>query len=435
MAPNERTRALVAMLPGAGDAVLARAPGRVNLIGEHTDYNGFPVLPFAIERDVVVAGRARDDGIVDAASREPRFPPRRFPATLPLAPFADGDWGNYVKAATDALLRAGASLGGASLRVDGTVPIDAGVSSSSALVVAAALAQLSLAGVPFDRVALAETLARGERYVGTLSGGMDQAAILLAKPGHAVRLDFFPLRARAVAVPDDACFILAHSLARAAKAGAARGHYNQRVIECRAACALLAHRLGRPVERLGDLPDPAGVLHGLDDLLPEGPVARADLTMRYGLGAAEVERLVLPQVTVSEPDRLVMRARVRHVLTEAARVDAAERALLAGDSAALGGLLDASHASGAADYATSTPAADELVRMARDAGALGARLMGAGFGGAVLVLVARERVAPVIAELDRRFYQPRHAGEEARFTVTPANGAIVARVDCHGVVC
>jgi galactokinase len=123
------------------------------------------------------------------------------------------------------------------------------------------------------------------------------------------------------------------------------------------------------------------------------------------------------------------------VLTEAARVDAAERALLAGDLVALGALLDASHASGAADYATSTPAADELVRLARAAGALGARLMGAGFGGTVLVLAERERSAAVLAALDRHFYRPRHAGADYRFTVAPANGATIARVDCHGVVC
>jgi galactokinase len=432
---DDRARALVAMLPGAGGAVLARAPGRVNLIGEHTDYNGLPVLPFAIERDVVVAGRARDDGTIEVVSRDRRYPPRQYRATSPLAPFAAGDWGNYLQASTDALLRAGAPLGGASLRVEGTIPMDAGVSSSSALVVAAALAQLALAETSLDRIALAEILARGERYVGTLSGGMDQAAILLAQPEHAVRLDFFPLRARTVAIPGAASFILAHSLERAAKAGAARGHYNQRVVECRAACALLAHRLARPVERLGDLPDPAGVLRALDDLLPEGPVSRAELTARFGLEAAEVERLVPPQVMVSDADSLVLRSRVRHVLTEAARVDAAERALLAGDLVALGALLDASHASGAADYATSTPAADELVRLARAAGALGARLMGAGFGGTVLVLAERERSAAVLAALDRHFYRPRHAGADYRFTVAPANGATIARVDCHGVVC
>src|SRR5262249_1494440 len=162
------------------------------------------------------------------------------------------------------------------LLIDGHIPPAAGVSSSSALVVAVALAQLTLADAGFDRVALAEALARGEQYVGTLSGGMDQAAILLGPPGHAVPLDFFPLRARAVAVPAAVAFVVAHTLEQAAKSELARAHYNQRVVECRAATALLGHRLGLPLRRLGDLREPAAVLRALDDLLPDGPVSRAE---------------------------------------------------------------------------------------------------------------------------------------------------------------
>jgi N-acetylgalactosamine kinase len=434
-AADDRTTALLGAVSGEGDAVLARAPGRVNLIGEHTDYNGLPVLPFAIEPDVMVAARPRTDGTIDAMNQDSRFPPRRFRPVRPLPPFPAGDWGNYLKASTDALLRDGVRLGGASLCIDGRIAPAAGVSSSSALVVATALAQLTLAEAAFDRVALAETLARGEQYVGTLSGGMDQAAILLGRPGHAVRLDFFPLRARAVAVPAAVAFVVAHTLEQAAKSGAARAQYNQRVVECRAATAVLGRRLGRPLRRLGELPDPAAVLDALDHLLPDGPVSRAELTTGFGIPAVEVERLVPPDVTVADADRLVLRRRVRHVLTEAARVEAAERALLAGDVAELGALLDASHASGAADYGTSTPAADEVVRIARAGGARGARLMGAGFGGAALVLIERERTAQVLAALDGHFYAPRHAGSDSRFVVSPASGATVARVDCHGGVC
>src|SRR5262249_41987832 len=160
-------------------------------------------------------------------------------------------------------------------------------------------------------------------------------------------------------------------------------------------------------------------------LLPDGSVSRADLSGRFGVPAAEVDELVPSTAAVADADHLVLRARVRHVLSEADRVDAAERALAAGDVATLGGLLDASHGGGAADYGTSTPAADELVRIARAACARGARLMGAGFGGAVLALVERDRVPAVLAELDRRFYRRRHAGPEVRFAVTPASGATV----------
>src|SRR5262245_63150310 len=99
-AVGDRAARLLAGLGGDGPAVRARAPGRVNLIGEHTDYNGLPVLPFAIEHDILVAARARDDGVVELANRDASRPPRRFRQTTPIVPFPAGDWGNYVKAAT-----------------------------------------------------------------------------------------------------------------------------------------------------------------------------------------------------------------------------------------------------------------------------------------------------------------------------------------------
>jgi N-acetylgalactosamine kinase len=436
-APTDaRAAALVTALPGDGPVVLARAPGRVNLIGEHTDYNGLPVLPFAIACNVLVAARPRADAVVEITNVDPRFPARRFRPVSPIAPLPPGDWGTYVQAASQALLAAGGSHpAGATLRVDGNIPPAAGVSSSSALVVACALALQALGGGTRDRLALADLLARGEQYVGTLSGGMDQAAILLGRPGQAVRLDFFPLRARAVAVPPNAAFVVAHSLDEAAKAGVARGLYNQRVIECRLACAVLARRLGCPLAHLGDLPDPAAVRAALPELLPDGAVSRAALVTRLGLARVDVEQLAPPSVTLADADRFVLRARVRHVLAEAARVAAAEQALVDGDLRALGALLDESHASGAADYGTSTPRADALVRLARASGALGARLMGAGFGGAALLLVERERTVALMAALDRRFYHARGAGAAARFVVAPSDGAGVARVDCQGAVC
>jgi N-acetylgalactosamine kinase len=428
---GDRTAALLAGLGCRDPAVVARAPGRANLLGEHTDYNGLPVLPFAIERDVLVAGCAATDGLVAIANTDMRYPPRRYAAAGRIAPFPPGDWGNYAKASTQALLDAGVTLppGGLALRVDGTIPVAAGVSSSSALVVALALAQLALAGVSLDRLALAELLARGERYVGVLSGGMDQAAILLGRPGHVLRLDFFPLRCRPFAVPAEAAFVVAHSLEDAAKSGRARGLYNQRVVECRLACAVLAARLERSLERLGGLAT-TDVL----DLLPDVG-SRAEVMRDARLTEEEFARLVPPAVTLADPDRFVLRRRVRHILGEAARVADAERALAAGDLPAIGTLLDSSHASGAADYESSTPAADALVDLARDGGALGARLMGAGFGGAVLALVERAHIDALLATLDDRFYRPRGAGPDARFIAAPSAGASVARVDCQGVVC
>ena len=235
---DPRLHALALSTPGDGPAVVARAPARVNLIGEHTDYNGLPVLPIAIDRDVLVAARRRPDDAVELSNVDPAFEPRHYSLRGEIPPFPPGDWANYHKAAAvglrDALAREHALPGG-SFRVHGTIPIAAGLSSSSALVVACGLAHLALADVELPRLELAELLAGAERYVGTLGGGMDQATTLLARAGHALHIDFFPLRARPVPVPTAAGFVVAHSLEPAEKSGRVRGLYNQRVVECRLA--------------------------------------------------------------------------------------------------------------------------------------------------------------------------------------------------------
>src|SRR6059058_5951173 len=171
----------------------ARAPGRVNLIGEHTDYNGLPVLPIAIDRDVLVAARRRDDDRVELANADPAFAPRRYRVGPAIPSSPPGDWANYHKAAAQALAaelarRNLARLPGGAFRIDGRVPAAAGLSSSSALLVACGLAHLALAGAELPRPELAELFARAERYVGTLGGGMDQATALLAQAGQALRI-------------------------------------------------------------------------------------------------------------------------------------------------------------------------------------------------------------------------------------------------------
>jgi galactokinase len=424
-ATEARTRALLAALPGDGPAILARAPGRVNLIGEHTDYNGLPVLPIAIDRDVLVAARVRPDREVELGNLDPGFPPRRYVLAADAPPFPAGDWANYHKAATVALAGVRRRLPGGSYRVHGTIPLAAGLSSSSAFVAATALAQLALAGESLPPLELAELVARGERYVGTLGGGMDQAATLLARAGHALRIDFFPLRTRAVPLPAGAALVVAHSLERAEKSGAARGDYNQRVVECRLAAALLRRRLGHRGERLGDVPDPAAVLPALSELLPER-ATRAELS-RLLDGPDDDVTALCGEVALADPGRFVLRGRARHVLTEAARVEAAEDALLAGDLDALGALMDASHASCARDYDVSTPALDRLVVLARTHGARGARLTGAGFGGAIVALTTPDRTASLIDALDREFYRGTPPAD-VRLVVTASDGASVATI-------
>src|SRR5688572_5183137 len=211
---------------------VARAPGRVNLIGEHIDYNDLPVLPMALQRDVALLFRPRADGVVRLANVDPSFGPRGFEVSTSIAPSARGDWANYPKAAAQALARDLGLARGLDAVVSATLPAAAGLSSSAALVVASALALLAANERELEPLALAELCADAERYVGTRSGGMDQAASLCGREEHALRIEFAPLRVEPIAVPERWRFVIAHSLVRADKSGAVRAAYNRRRAQC-----------------------------------------------------------------------------------------------------------------------------------------------------------------------------------------------------------
>lgn len=381
---------------------VARAPGRVNLIGEHTDYNGLPVLPMAVEREVRIAAAPRDDRRVRLANVDSRFGERAYELSPNPEPWPAGDWGNYHKAASRGLLEwlGDEALRGGDFLVDGDVPPGAGLSSSAAFVVASALALLAANGGHADPRELAERMALAERYVGALSGGMDQAACLLARAGHALRIDFDPLRAEHVPVRPGCSFVVCHSLVRAEKSGAARAAYNQRVLECREACRRFEQALGlsEPLRHLGDL---------------------------RGRFAARDTRQLVAALREAGAGETVVR-RVRHVLDEAGRVELAQEALARGDWEAMGGLMDASHASCRDDYEVSCPELDELVAAARRAGALGSRLTGAGFGGCTVNLVRAGAVPAFLREIEEIYYRPRApVPHEHCFVFTPCQGAEV----------
>ena len=345
---------LRAALPDA--AVLARGPGRVNLIGEHTDYNGFPVLPMAIDRSLWVAAAPRPRAeIVIRSLDDARFAPE----TIPLAALATRPprktWTDYVVAA----LRTRPPRTGLELVVAGDVPVAAGLSSSSALVVATYLALEE----PQDRIALAEEARLAERYVGTLSGGMDQAISLLGLAGHALHLQFRPLRPRPVPLPADLRVLVVDSGISAAKGGGVQDAYNSRVRECGAAAQLLGAAAG------GVLADVPGT-----------------------------DRLRRAQAL----DDPLLRRRARFVFAEAERVAQAEQALRSSVLEQLGRLLDASHQGLRDDYEVSLPAIDQLVAELRAAGALGARIVGAGFGGCLIGVCRATQVDAIC----RRFARP-----------------------------
>lgn len=381
--------------PGA-EPLLVRAPGRVNLIGDHTDYHGLPVLPMAIGREIRLLLRPRGDRTVRIAS-ENGFPPREFPISREIEPFGQGDWGNYAKAAAQALAGQRGGLGGMDALVWGEIPPSAGLSSSSALVVAFALGILAANRAAFHPVSLAELLAAGERYVGTQGGGMDQAVCLCARAGHALKLDFFPLRPQPVPVPGDWAFVVAHSLVMAPKSAEARERYNATHRHSAEARRAAAARLGeRDVQLYSDLlarRSAGEVLEAAADLAPE------------------------------------LQRPLRHVVTEGGRVEQAAAAMRACDYRAFGRLMSESHASLRDDLGVSCAELDELVELCGEGGAEGARLTGAGFGGCAVALCRPEGRDALKAHLEERYYRgrPRPAGvSESLLDAVPAGGATVA---------
>ena len=263
------------------------APGRVNLIGEHTDYNGLPVLPIAIDRGIRIDFRVTGESMVRLDNASTRFEPFEFRLDRPIEAAAQGDWSNYVRAAARGLLDHGIALPrGVTGRVTGNVPIASGLSSSSALVVAAALALLKANGVvvggvsglegypavptgpALSRLELAALMARAERFVGLQGGGMDQAACLHGIAGHALRIDFEPLRVSPVVVPGGWRWVVASSLVRAEKSAGAREAYNERARECREALAVVARPSGTYRDLVGDDDRDGLLLHARRALTP-----------------------------------------------------------------------------------------------------------------------------------------------------------------------
>ena len=326
------------------NAVSAFGPGRVNLLGEHTDYNDGLCLPFAIASGVSVrAATVEGDRVLahaDDLGEDDDF--------LAADPGRDADgWRAFVRGMFGELALAGHGVSGTRLSIAGDVPRGSGLSSSAALSTALALALLALAGEgEGDRRDLARLCSRVENdWVGAQTGLLDQLAALFGRAGHALRLDCRDLSITEVPL-DLKGWTLAVAPSGHEHTHAASG-YNERRAECRAAS-----------EALG--------IASLRDAPPDAP-----------------DRLPPPL------DR-----RVRHVVTENARVDAAVSALHDGDLPALGELLDASHASLRDDYEVSVDAVERTVARLKDAGAAGARIMGGGFGGSVLALFAPDAQPP-----------------------------------------
>ena len=366
---------------GAEPVGLARAPGRVNLIGEHTDYNDGFVLPMAIDRRVHVAFAPRADGIVRAHSET-------FEETVTLAPGdlrpgAHSGWTAYLAGLIWSLRDAGLEDRGADLLIRSEVPAGAGLSSSAAFELAVARALFAAAGAGWHAVTAAILARRADNeYVGIASGIMDQFAAAAAVRGHALLLDCRTLEFETIPIPPELRIVVMDSGVRRRLTAEA---YNERVARCRAVVAHIA-RDREDVLSLRDV-DPELLDTYRDELDPES----------Y--------------------------RRARHVVAEIQRPLALAVAFRAGDHAAAGALIDASHRSLRELYEVSSAELDALTEAARaHPGCLGARLTGAGFGGCAIALVRREAVADFIARV-RADYNARFDRPSSFRAVEPAAGA------------
>jgi galactokinase len=355
-----------------------RVPGRVNLIGEHLDYNGGPCLPFAIDRALTVKARARDDNLVNVWSggRKVSFPLTSKPSDVDA-------WAAHVAGMVWVLGDAGHELAGSDLVIESDLPSGAGLSSSAALTCGVACALDDLTGLELSPLEIARLSQRVENEViGAPTGLMDQLAVLHGRADHAVHLDLAsdPPGVRDVPLLVDDAELTLLVIATGVEHAHADSGYAARRDDCERAAAELG------VEHLA------------------------------GVGPDAVLRL----------DDEALKKRTRHVITETARVRGAIRALEAGAWAQLGTMLTASHASLRDDFEVSCAELDVAADTAVEAGALGARMTGGGFGGSVIALVPRDRVGAVRELVEQRF-DGVGWGRPDIFAVRASDGAALVR--------
>lgn len=426
---------------GCEPEFFGRAPGRVNLIGEHIDYCGYSVLPMAIEQDVVIAVAATESqDILLSNVKSDVYSDFVFNANNVDINNDTPQWQNYFQCGFLGLvehLKIQSAARGMKCMVDGTVPGSSGLSSSSALVCCAALVTMHANGKSLPKDELADMCARCERYIGTQGGGMDQAISLMAKKGTAKLIEFNPLKATDVYLPDGISFVISNSCVEMNKA--ATSEFNTRVLECRIATQILAkkkelewasfQRLGEVQKALNlSLPQAVDLV---SHTLHKEPYTRAEVCQILEMKEEDFVNKVLSAKT-AQVHTFKLYQRATHVFSEAGRVLSFKRICDEADSEApqkLGTLMNESHRSCRDMYECSCTELDNLVNICLESGALGSRLTGAGWGGCAVSMVPTKEVMNFLVKVKKNFYEkePSRAGKvgTALFATQPGSGALI----------
>lgn len=359
--------------------ITIKAPGRVNLIGEHTDYNDGFVLPCAIDYETVIACAQRNDRTIHVIAADYDNDEDSFSLDEPIVHTDAHPWANYVRGVIKHLMLRNKDFSGADMVISGNVPQGAGLSSSASLEVAVGQALKSLYDLPLDGVALALNGQEAEnQFVGCNCGIMDQLISALGKENHSLLIDCRSLDTRAVSMPENAAVVIINSNV---KRGLVDSEYNARREQCEVAARFFG------VKALRDV-DPALFFSIQDELDP------------------------------------VVARRARHVITENDRTLAAADALASGDLKRMGELMAESHASMRDDFEITVPQIDKLVEIVKevigDKG--GVRMTGGGFGGCIVALVPEDMVEKVRYAVEQQYHA--HSGlKETFYVCTASQGA------------
>lgn len=448
-------------LYGRKPEFVARAPGRVNIIGDHIDYSYYSVLPMAIEYDFVIAVATTDDHKVSLANLDPRFSGCTF--EIPQQGDVEIDavnmvWSNYFKCGVVVANRymrekaPGFRPKGMQIVVHGNVPAGGGLSSSAAFVVSATLAVLRSNGYDkVDKKLLVKLSTTCEQLIGVNSGGMDQSASVFGEKDHALFVSFRPeldVKPMQFAQTTPFVLIIANSLLEVHKHDSAPECYNLRVVEVTLAAKLLEKRLGITIPQDGLLS--AGTLRGVMEcfsgkeasianlkamlpqvekyLDPEGYTS-ARIASELGISESELEAKYFTEFPVRF-SKLKLYQRAKHVYEESLRV--LEFVSIMGDNSPdtlqkLGEYMNASHKSSQTLFDNSHETVDEIVEIARSAGSLGSRVTGAGWGGCTVHLVPSNKAEAVKKALREQYYAKRYpnAPEDALIESVAGSGTVL----------